>query len=230
MWSSNDAYIQLMKDQDFTKPIWETPPNSDNLYNEKVANRIIEFLQDYGCHTPTNNSGLIEALKEALQDSTSCLQALHPLEITTISFDSTLCIKGTKHKLREVIQNLYNKFNVINHIGPTACAKILHILQPRLFVMWDEAICDEYHNIFPQVSRSATGYCAFIERVKVLANHINQEFSNLGINTIQTPADYLSDKLKIKPPKTLAKYLDEYNWVTITRDVDVPPSWHPDKE
>jgi len=230
MWSSNDAYIQLMNDQDFTKQIWETLPNSDNLDTEYVAHRIIKFLQDYGCHTPNNNSGLIRNLIEALQNSTLFLQALYSLEITTINFDNTLCIQGITQSLRDVIKNLYSKFDAIKHIGPTASTKILHILQPRLFVMWDKEICEEYHNISPQVSTSAKGYCAFLEKVKVLANHINQEFNNLGINTTQTPADYLSDKLKIKPPKTLAKYLDEYNWVTITRGVKVPPSWHPDKK
>lgn len=229
MWSSNDAYIQLMNDQVYTKQILETLPNFDNLDTEYVVRRIIEFLQDYGCHTP-KNSNLVSRLKKTLQESTSYLQALNSLEITTICFDNTLCLQGTVQGIREIIQNIYNKFIAIEHIGPTASTKILHILQPRLFVMWDKAIYDEYHNIFPQVSASAKGYCTFLEKVKVLANHINQEFNNLVINTKQTPADYLSDKLKIKPPKTLAKYLDEYNWVTITRGVDVPPSWHPNEK
>ncbi len=32
------------------------------------------------------------------------------------------------------------------------------------------------------------------------------------------------------PGKTMAKYLDEYNWITITNTVKVPPKWHPDEE
>ncbi len=28
--------------------------------------------------------------------------------------------------------------------------------------------------------------------------------------------------------KTLAKYLDEYNWITITNNVKIKPEWHPD--
>ena len=28
--------------------------------------------------------------------------------------------------------------------------------------------------------------------------------------------------------KTMPKYLDEYNWITITNSVKVPPKWHPD--
>ncbi len=29
--------------------------------------------------------------------------------------------------------------------------------------------------------------------------------------------------------KELAKYLDEYNWITITKSVKIPPEWHPDQ-
>ena len=28
--------------------------------------------------------------------------------------------------------------------------------------------------------------------------------------------------------KTLAKYLDEYNWITITNTVEIRPEWYPD--
>ena len=28
--------------------------------------------------------------------------------------------------------------------------------------------------------------------------------------------------------KTMAKYLDEYNWITITKAVNAKPGWHPD--
>lgn len=31
-----------------------------------------------------------------------------------------------------------------------------------------------------------------------------------------------------KPGKTWAKYLDEYNWITITKRVKITPVWHPD--
>ena len=35
-------------------------------------------------------------------------------------------------------------------------------------------------------------------------------------------------KFMENPGKTMAKYLDEYNWITITNAVKAPPKWHPD--
>ena len=49
-------------------------------------------------------------------------------------------------------------------------------------------------------------------------NKINLEMENKNI-------DFLSIK-----EKTLAKFLDEYNWITFTKKVELPPKWYPNKK
>jgi hypothetical protein len=82
------------------------------------------------------------------------------------------------------------------NMGDAAASKALHLLNPRLFVMWDK-----------EIRRSAPeGYGAYLLQMHELA---------LGLAR-QAPAEdievYLQELLGYQTRKTLAKYLDEYNW------------------
>jgi hypothetical protein len=81
-------------------------------------------------------------------------------------------------------------------MGDAAASKALHLLQPRLFVMWDK-----------EIRRSAPeGYGAYLLKMHGLALRLVED----------APADdveaYLQELLGYETRKTLAKYLDEYNW------------------
>jgi hypothetical protein len=82
------------------------------------------------------------------------------------------------------------------NMADAAASKALHLLQPRLFVMWDK----EIRRSTPQ------GYSAYLLQMHALAGRLTEE----------APADdveaYLQERLGYETRKTLAKYLDEYNW------------------
>jgi hypothetical protein len=82
------------------------------------------------------------------------------------------------------------------NMADAAASKALHLLQPRLFVMWDK-----------EIRRSTPeGYSAYLLQMHALAGRLTEE----------APADdveaYLQELLGYETRKTLAKYLDEYNW------------------
>jgi hypothetical protein len=84
----------------------------------------------------------------------------------------------------------------VRNMGPAAASKALYVLRPRLFVMWDK-----------EIRRSAPeGYGAYLLQMHALARRLAEE----------APADdveaYLQELLGYESRKTLAKYLDEYNW------------------
>ncbi len=227
IWYTNDAYIQLMRNEDFTRQIWADSPNPDNLDVPNIVDTIVGFLQGYGCriaHTPQ----LARAIQEAFRETVPYLQALYQFEITKVDFNHSIEVNRRRKTVKEVVQHLYSRYDQIKHIGPTTTAKLLHILQPRLFVMWDEDIANYYHTCDPQINQTPKGYYAFLAKIQQFAKIVNQEFQKAVSNTQQTPANYLSDKLEIEPPKTLAKYLDEYNWVIITKGINLPPCWYPE--
>ena len=81
-------------------------------------------------------------------------------------------------------------------MGDAAASKALHLIQPRLFVMWDK-----------EIRRSAPeGYGAYLLQMHALALRLCD----------QAPAEdveaYLQKLLGYETRKTFAKYLDEYNW------------------
>jgi hypothetical protein len=113
--------------------------------------------------------------------------------------------------------------------------------------MWDNEIRDyylqEYHD-----SKHKSGplaYINFLNNMQTLANslygqnkNVSSELSlNLKKLLMGTLKNYREDN-KIERARQIAnfladegkpitKYLDEYNWITITKKVAIPPAWHP---
>jgi hypothetical protein len=84
----------------------------------------------------------------------------------------------------------------IKSMGDAAASKALHLLRPRLFVMWDK-----------EIRRSAPeGYCAYVLQMHALALRLVDEAPTDDVEA------YLQKRLGYETRKTLAKYLDEYNW------------------
>lgn len=84
----------------------------------------------------------------------------------------------------------------VHSMGDAAASKALHLIQPRLFVMWDK-----------EIRRSAPdGYSAYLTKMHTLAGRLAQQAPTKDIET------YLQELLGYEMRKTLAKYLDEYNW------------------
>ena len=90
----------------------------------------------------------------------------------------------------------YMQAGGVRNMGPAAASKALYLLQPRLFVMWDK-----------EISRSAPkGYGSYLLQMHALAVRLTA-----GAPTDDVEA-HLQELLRYENRKTLAKYLDEYNW------------------
>ena len=105
---------------------------------------------------------------------------LKPYSIKNVDFET----------IRDDIKNLYNSLQVIKGVKYTGTAKLLHLKNPRLFIMWDSYIKRKYG--FPQ--GSADDYVDFLKKMQEMFGHI----------------DWQNEE------RTLAKAIDEYNYLTIT--------------
>ena len=86
--------------------------------------------------------------------------------------------------------------NGVLSMGDAAASKALYLLQPRLFVMWDK-----------EIRRSAPeGYGAYLFEMHRLAVRLADEAPTEDVEA------HLQKLLGYETRKTLAKYLDEYNW------------------
>ncbi len=93
----------------------------------------------------------------------------------------------------------------------TAASKILHIINPGLFLMWDGAIIRGYGG---HVERLL--YADFLRRMQMLAK--------CAIKQVKENESHHSDETAIASltgcKHTLAKTLDEYNYMKYTRNCD----------
>ena len=145
-------------------------------------------------------------------------------------------------KIRGIIKKLYNSLDAVHGIGSTATAKILHILNPNLFVAWDEAIKIHYLSDYDGEDEGSEKYLFFMKKMQNFTKLIDQnEVQKLleGTKILYTERfnnEFNPEKrgklkeriaiLELKG-KSLAKFIDEYNWITITNEIPLPPKWHP---
>jgi hypothetical protein len=95
--------------------------------------------------------------------------------------------------------------------------------------MWDDDIAYQYGlRLFkdnPGHIYSGKGYTIFLKEMQGLAKRFILDFQNRF--STGDPAMYLSGRMHVTPAVPLAKFIDEYNWITITNKIEVPPKWHP---
>ena len=151
------------------------------------AAEIIGVLNRWACRLSTERAP--GALETWLRDKASALDRVAPLTISDRLPAEEL---GALHD--DLIAHMRSAG--VNSMGDAAASKALYLLQPRLFVMWDK-----------EIRRSAPeGYGSYLLEMHGLAGRL----------TDQAPAEdveaHLQELLGYETRKTLAKYLDEYNW------------------
>jgi hypothetical protein len=98
-------------------------------------------------------------------------------------------------------------------LGPTGVSKVLSILNPQLFVMWDKEICDHYHSLHRmrgQYHQKASGECYF-EFLKDMQHEANEFITYSSKEEIENGLCEISGY-----NKPIAKALDEFNYMIYT--------------
>jgi hypothetical protein len=156
---------------------------------ERAAD-IVALLNKWACrlstaHAPGALEGWLRGHRSALAD----------VEALTISDPR---VPEHTEELAGLHDDLIREMraNGVANMADAAASKALHLLNPRLFVMWDK-----------EIRRSAPeGYGAYLLQMHELALRLTE----------QAPAEdveaHLQEHLGYETRKTLAKYLDEYNW------------------
>ena len=143
------------------------------------------------------------------------------------------------------ITTLFNSLDKITEINDTGASKILHIIKPNIFVMWDNEIREHYLKDFQGKKNKAgsKAYLFFMQKMQEIAIPICKENKNIASDLSMklkrlyegNLRNYTkeSEKLKLtkeidflgKKGKSITKFLDEYNWIVITKKISIPPVW-----
>jgi hypothetical protein len=158
-------------------------------HGESAAD-IIRTLNRWACRISSTQAP--PALEAWLRGHDAELDEVRGVTIVDPSVTDRAAELGALHD--DLIHNM--QVGGVRNMGPAAASKALHLLVPGLFVMWDR-----------EISRSAPeGYSAYLLQMHGLARRL----------AVEAPTDdveaYLQQLLGYETRKTLAKYLDEYNW------------------
>jgi len=96
-------------------------------------------------------------------------------------------------------------------IGHPAAAKILFALRPKAFPPWDNSIRNKLKEAY-----SITCYVDYLRHAKDLIGDIREACKKNGFTLNQLP------KRLDRPDSTVAKLIDEYYWITITKECPSP--------
>ena len=159
---------------------------------------LVLFLNRWNCRLPTKTSETRLALQGLLGREQAALEALS----TVTLFDPDIPTRRDEFdRLYASLIALRDSMNGprIPTMGDAAASKILHVIVPSLFVMWDK-----------EIKRGGWGYGEFMLRMHEFAHDLRDRLA---------PAEargdvegYLQSVLGYPVRKSLAKYVDEYNW------------------
>lgn len=201
----NQAYLNIIGEEEFLEILRVHPQDLDVT---EIRDILVEFLNRWGCRLRNYDNVTASNLKR-------CVVDIHP-EFLAIQNYSILNYNLEVPENRERIERIFNRFwfygsEIAKNFGPTATSKVLHIINPDLFVMWDDAIRFNYWVQNNEIIDSGRGYCLFLIEIKRIAKELVDEFRERFGST--NPAFWLSETLNINPPHSLVKFIDEFNWL-----------------
>jgi hypothetical protein len=218
-------YETLMGKREFIEPLRKSP---QVLSPSDICDNLILFLNQWKTHVHKSCAGRLRSAIVKMQPEMAVLSGEN---IVTVNFGMQTAVEGRPTTIGTLVEKCFECVKGVNGLGPTATAKILHILCPNLFVMWDGRILRCYSKVDNRIDGSGTGYAVFLEYAQRVAKQVTASFATYRPTPPpedgDTPEAYLSRHLGSGASTTMAKFIDEYHWVTITKDTIVPPKWWP---
>jgi hypothetical protein len=199
--------------------------NPGEVSPDEFEESVITFLNEWGGRHIRKDAEVAGALLSALTDLQDKFQILSKDTLVTVNLD----------RQGKLVQEIFDELRLISwenrgtfrsvtvHLGQTFASKLAHVMNPSLFVMWDDGIAR--HFCENKMIESLRDYSGFLKLMQEEAMSVISDFQALGYS--EDPALFLSDKFGYLIPKALSKFLDEYNWIRSQRKLDIvrPPEW-----
>ena len=164
---------------------------------------IVNFLNQW--HTRVPNKSKVR-LTEKIRENAHRLDSLFEVSLHEVSESDIKC--------------LYSEFDEIGRFGPTATSKTLHLLCPNTFVMWDEKIKEDFKKRLKNHDGDSQEYVKFMREESERFGTVLSDASVSALNELLEKLSKYDGREFYK--KTKAKIIDEYNWLTKTRNVRIP--------
>lgn len=188
------------------KKLEDVRKNLNRLDDVQHMRRVIKpFLIQWGMMGRTvGREGLDwKKLGETLRSLESDFDVLRNRRFLTIDFD--------ERNVSIAIINIFSRIRALPYIGGhTSTPKIMHLLNPEIFVMWDEDIRKTYKKRNNRITDSSRGYLEFLKEIQ---KELRQSFGAHQKESGRS-LDEIEREIRSKyKNKTLARIVDEHNWM-----------------
>jgi len=191
-YALEDSYYQILNRLD----IW----NNLGEIDYSKTRYILEFLNRWKCrlrYDCTLN------LAKTLRGCSGSLSKFKSHRLEEVSLDSLI---ADLDAIKDVFRTIASVRAGTRTVGATARSKILHLANPRFFMMSDRSIRHGYG-----YSDDEVGYAKFMRHTKMFADALLREYSlarNIPMNSVFSS---LVSECSSRAT-TIPKLLDEYNW------------------
>lgn len=197
-----NKYYRAIYDLGYPHPLVKVLRQSEGQKPEIASLR--RFLNQWKCRLPSDSDRLVA---DALIELGSFREGL---------FDSAIEARFFDDSVFDATEAAFELLTAIKHVGPTAASKILGVLYPRFFVMWDTDIRKAY---FDRSDVRGREFAIFMKEMRSSAVSIMADSQH---HDIVDPAVAISDQIGQDPPFTLAKFINDYVWLTVTKKERFP--------
>ena len=174
--------------------------------DDATAECLRDFLGAFGTHAGTE-------VRDGLQ------RALSKPDFSARDLRHERLDNADMTALWPTIEKSFNQLMAVHGVAGTIASKVLAVLNSDFFVMRDRPIFLAYSQ---QGATPGGTYANYLLRMQGLARAI--VLDALENHGVADPAGHVCEKLNLQDRDrcTLAKFIDEYNWLTITRKVVYP--------
>lgn len=189
------------------KPLDPNEPKYSQTIDDPSPEAIVHFLKGWGRMRMSFDPNKIQ---RSIEEAKSVLTKLSAYNFETASLSETRC---------DVVSAFHHFLNGTR--SPVATSKTLHVLAPRFFVMWDNAIriaygCGDYMESNSPLWGNK--YFTYLERVqRCLKEALMLYAKNHAIQNMGQASERLKAELYEHGGKSLAKIVDEYNFLKYTK-------------
>jgi len=164
---------------------------------------------------------MAERIKEAYRKSIPFLRVLENETLENLDFEKKTDIDGKEYVNEEILQKVFADFCQVGYkFKGVAASKVLSLINPHLFVMWDTRICKAYGIRDPSTPyvRDEQYASPFMPLMKQKANQVITSYMKDKKCSREEAINTINHFRQWRP---LAKLLDEYNWMRYYKGIEI---------
>lgn len=192
------------------RKVWE---NLKAISRKNVEHVVIEFLHRWKIRNTRRIDQ--EELRQTLRDLNECSKLFRQESLSDLDFLDE--IKGAGYSFSSLIEKMYSQIRDVHGVGPTSASKILHGINPSVFMIWDEKERSGYG-----CAENSIGYLRFLFESQIILRSVVRSYQEKHKCNSEVAESRIIQQANTKRKMSLTKLLDQYNFMKFTRESELP--------